>query len=103
MNGLIEQVVNFEYDLELRHLSKAMTPQSSRLFRKLSKSSEPWDICRRCSLKRSQVFEVTPKIRTRICTIWPIKWSHHRLDSGNLSGNLASFTFRDGTAEGTMP
>ena len=60
--------------------SKAMMPRSSKLSRKFSKSSELWDICPRCSLKHSLAFEATPRIRTRICTIWPVKWSYRRLD-----------------------
>ena len=72
-NTLIQQVVNFEYDPELRHLVQGNDASIEQIIKESFRLSKPWDTCRRCSLMHSQAFEVTPKIRIRICTIWPDK------------------------------
>ena len=99
-NTLIQQLVHFESDPESGHLVQGNDASIEQTILEIIQIHRTKG--HMSKVLTEVAFVATPKIRTRICTIWRVKWSYLRPDCRNLSRNYASFTFRDGTAEGTM-
>ena len=93
-NTLIQQVVHFEYDRELRHLHLVQDNDASieQIIQEILQIKRTMGHMSQVLTESfSLAFEVTPRIRTRICMIWPVKWSYRRPDCRKSQQRLREF------------